>query len=726
MKFLFHFGFFGLIIVSKVFSKPSCSSEKNSKNMEETSCTNLGLSVLPVTDIPKNTAVLLLSYNNFKSLSTSMFKGFKDLIELEVTDNGMTNFDVDIALMIEELNLANNSLTKLPKVSLLSALTKLHLSHNQISTIQENAFTGLKSLTMLELQHNQINSLSEEVFMALPSLNHLDLSYNQLWHLPDRLLSSSENLVILYLSGNQLTDIPDNFFDDLDLGYVYLEKNPWNCNCALLYFKNWLEADEDRVYETSKEGPTKNQRSVICSDGTPLIDYSMDHCLIRTKGDTNVPPLTEKNFVPKKVVETELMAITLWTTAPVVTIKKEITTPTTKETTTLPTTTPTTQETTTLPTTTPTTQETTIFPTTTPTTQETIIFPTTKPTTQETTTLPTTTPTTQETTTLPTTTPTTQETTTLLTTTPTTQETTIFPTTTPTTQETIIFPTTKPTTQETTTLPTTTPTTQETTTLLTTTQTTQETIIFPTIKPTTQETTTLPTTTPTTQETTIFPTTKPTTQETTFTTTPTTQETTIFPNITPTTETIILESTWLTSLKATEKATTALNPTTLMMTTVVVEILTKEPSTLIGSTSDEIEKISMISPTTDPMLPPRISQVVAFGVDWLANVILEYCCLVHVIIYGLCILLLLVEMVVTMMCLLWIYCCNQDLLQWLPRIRLIRYSVRVPMNDEDILLVNNGAIESHFRDQSMDGVTKMLVLESHTRQQEIRYTSAIL
>ncbi|KAM4012015.1 platelet glycoprotein Ib alpha chain isoform 1-T3 [Anomaloglossus baeobatrachus] len=689
MNFLLGFGLFGLVVVSKVFSNPSCTTEKV-KNKEETSCTNLGLSVLPVTDIQKTTTVLLLSYNNFKSISTSMFKGFNNLVELEITDNGMTKFDIDIPLIIEELNLANNSLRKLPKVSQLSALTKLVLSNNQIVTIQEDAFMGLKRLTHLELQHNQINSLPEKVFMALPSLGHLDLSYNQLWHLPDRLLSYSENLNILYLSGNRLTEIPDNFFEDLEMSYVYLEKNPWNCNCALLYFKNWLEADEDRVYVTSKEGPTKNQRSVVCSDGTPLIDHDMDHCSIRTKGDINAPPITEKNSVPKKVAET--------------------TTPTIKESTTLPTTTPTIKESTTLPTTTPTIKESTTLPTMTPTIKESTTLPTTTPTSQKTTTLPTTSPTTQKTTTLPTTTPTTQKTTTLPTTPPTTQKTTTLPTTPPTTQKTTTLPTTPPTTQKTTTLPTT----QKTTTLPTTTPTTQKTTTLPTTTPTTQKTTTLPTTTPTTQKTTTLPT-----------TTPTTQKTTTLPTTMTTTETTILETT-RTKLKTMERSTTSYQ-TTLMMTTTMVGITTEEPNKITtGKTIEEREKASTMSPTIEPMLPPRSSRVAAFGVDWLANVILEYCCLLHVIIYGLCILLLLVEMILTLVCLLWIYCCNQDLIQWLPGIRLIRYSMRMPMSDEDILLVNNGAIESHFRDQSLSGVTKMLVLESNTRQQGVRYTSAIL
>ncbi|XP_066449932.1 platelet glycoprotein Ib alpha chain isoform X2 [Eleutherodactylus coqui] len=614
MNFFLPFGLFNLIGVHKVFSQTSCSTEKNfSKNKEETSCINLGLSILPLTDIPPTTAILILSSNNFKSLSTSSFKGLKALTELEATDNGMTSFEIDLPLMLEELNLANNTLKTLPKVSQLPSLTILQLSNNLISNIPDNAFKGLKKLTRLELQHNQIYSLHEEVFEDLRSLIRLDLSHNQLWMLPDHLLSNVENLEILYLSGNRLTNIPDQFFADLELTYVYLEKNPWHCDCALQYFKNWLEEDENRVYEISKDGPTKNQKSVVCHNGIPLIEYEMSHCSIRQKGDGNInsaPVNPGKTEAAIKAVPTQPLTTPLQTTTPLVTtelLKTE------KQTTQL--------------------RTTTHWPTTTSTTETTTILPTTTPTTETTTTLPTTTPTTETTTTLPTTTPTT----------------------------------------ETTTTPTT-----ETTTILESTRTTEF------LKP---------------------------------------------------------------SPRTTVRSTTTPYPTTLkMMTTTKVRITTEKPSTTLRimvttdvistsevPTSKERVKLSTMTATSEytqnlinTMLPARRSRATAAGIDWLAKFILEHCCLLHVIIYGLCILLLLVEMMITMACLLWVYCCNRDLLQWLPGIRLIRYSMRVPMSDEDILLVNNGAVESHFRDQSMVGVTKMLVLESHTQQREIRYTSAIL
>ncbi|XP_075715380.1 uncharacterized protein LOC142750285 [Rhinoderma darwinii] len=580
MNIILHYGLFTLVSISRVFSKPSCSSENNvSKNKEETSCINLGLTILPLTEIPKNTAILIMSSNKLKSISTSSFKGLKDLTELDVSDNELTSFEIDLPLMLEELNIANNTLKTLPKVSQLSSLTTLHIYNNLITAIPKTAFKGLKKLATLQLQHNSIVSLDEEVFNDLQSLKHLDLSYNQMWFVPDRLISGVMNLEILYLSGNRLTEIPDYFFGDLELNYVYLERNPWNCNCALVYFKNWLNEDEDRVYEISKEGPTKNQKSVVCSDGTPLIDYDMDHCLIR--GAVNIKGDVDINSIPSttKWGQTELMTTRSWTT--------------------------------------------TLFATTT-----------------------------------------------------------TYPTTLTMTTTEVRTTTEKP----------------STTVLL---------VVDTDIASTTSgRSSTL------------------------------TREASTMSEVTRTTEAL------KTSQRTMLGLITTAYPTTLRMTTTQVRTTTEEPSTTallvastdIASTTSEVRvETSMRSPSDKPteipvntIVPARSSRAAAVGMDWVAKVILEHCCLLHLIIYGLCILLMLVGMIITTMCLLWIYCCNQDLIEWLPGIRLIRYSMRMPMSDEDVLLVNNGALESQFRDQSMAGVTKMLVLNSHTRHQEIRYTSGIL
>ncbi|CAN2390300.1 fibrinolysis [Pristimantis euphronides] len=580
MNFLLHFGLFSLIAVDKVFSQTSCFSEKNlSKNKEETSCINLGLSILPLTDIPKNTAILILSFNNFKSLSTSSFKGFKDLTELEVPDNGMTSFEIDLPLNLEELNLANNTLKKLPEVSQLSSLITLQLSNNRISTLPENSFKGLKKMTRLELQHNRIDTLNEEVFDDLVSLIYLDLSYNQLWLLPDHLLSNTPYLEILYLSGNRLTHIPDDFFRDLELSFAYLDKNPWICNCALQYFKTWLE-EKDQVHEFTKDGPTKNQKIVVCTNGTPLIDYNTDHCSKSGKGDRDI---NSGPIQTKMSVQTEAMTTPLWTTTLLVT---------------------------------------------------TVFLKTEKQT--------------------------------------------------PPLRTTIRWPTS-----------------------------------------TIEATTVLPITT-TKKKTTIKATTI-------FSTTSTTQRSTMLES-TRTTESL------KTSPRATIRSTTTSYPTTLKMMTTTKEQSTTlhsvptmdTVSTSMVSTSDRVE-ISTMVPTDEysenpitTMLQTRSSRAAAVGIDWLLKVILEHCCLLHVIIYGLCIVLVLLEIIITTIGLLWIYCCNQELLQWLPRIRLIRYSMRVPTSDEEILLVNNGAVESHFREQSLAGVTKMLVLESNTQEHDITYTSGIL
>ncbi|OCT90717.1 hypothetical protein XELAEV_18019334mg [Xenopus laevis] len=274
------------LLVSRRACSPSCTTEKNVvKGKQETQCTHMGLTSIPLTDIPSNTAILVLKFNDIKSITTSTFKGLP-LLELDLSNNAMTSIKVDSALRLEELNLANNSFDHIPNLSLLTNLKKLILSNNQIISIDDTAFHSLQNLQELYLQHNQIDYLSEQLFERTQQLHTLDLSYNKLVSVPRHLISSTEILDKFYLTGNRLTEIPDNFFEGLDnLAYVYLDDNPFQCNCALENFKSWLEDNSFNIYTMKDGDTTQDEFSVVCTSPyqVPLLKFPMDHC--RNIGD---------------------------------------------------------------------------------------------------------------------------------------------------------------------------------------------------------------------------------------------------------------------------------------------------------------------------------------------------------------------------------------------------------------------------------------------------------
>uniref|UniRef100_A0A8C0V592 Glycoprotein Ib platelet subunit beta n=1 Tax=Cyanistes caeruleus TaxID=156563 RepID=A0A8C0V592_CYACU len=75
---------------------------------------------------------------------------------------------------------------------------------------------------------------------------------------------------IIHLGSNRLTSIPNGLFDNLrSLQVVYLQGNPWECTCDILYLRSWLQWQQNR----------SQYRDVRCSSpehlqGAPVLDPS--------------------------------------------------------------------------------------------------------------------------------------------------------------------------------------------------------------------------------------------------------------------------------------------------------------------------------------------------------------------------------------------------------------------------------------------------------------------
>ncbi|XP_041484451.1 insulin-like growth factor-binding protein complex acid labile subunit [Lytechinus variegatus] len=120
-------------------------------------------------------------------------------------------------------------------------LTKLDLSHNQISKINANTFIGAPQLGSIDLMYNNINTFSEfalngsenlqniflgrnyliaveeTTFQQAPALRRIDLSWNHLASLRNTIFQHLWNLEYLDLHENKLINLPTDIFTDQSL-----------------------------------------------------------------------------------------------------------------------------------------------------------------------------------------------------------------------------------------------------------------------------------------------------------------------------------------------------------------------------------------------------------------------------------------------------------------------------------------------------------------------------
>lgn len=267
-----------------------------------------------------NLIELKMAHNEYISyLHTRTFTGLKRLVRLDLSDCNL--FNIPDRIFIEQITLKEllcfqNNLRRIPgAIRGMENLTHIYLERNKIEAVAYNSLLGLGSLKYLNLQENRINVIHDQAFQDLVRLENfylndnllstlprlafqglsclkmLNLGGNQLINVSKTWFSDLVELEVLYLDRNQLVFIEEGTFENLTslitlhlnsnnlttlpfpvfqpiyfLGRLYLFRNPWECDCALEWLKEWMES-----YKLVRDIPCASPSSVAGLDLSEVV-----------------------------------------------------------------------------------------------------------------------------------------------------------------------------------------------------------------------------------------------------------------------------------------------------------------------------------------------------------------------------------------------------------------------------------------------------------------------
>eukprot|EP00062_Callorhinchus_milii_P019880 gi/632974919/ref/XP_007903941.1/ PREDICTED: protein ELFN1-like [Callorhinchus milii] len=175
-----------------------------------------------------------------------LIEGEKGFVWLAICSQNQPPYEAipqHINSTIVDLRLNENKIKSIQFSSLnrFGNLTDLNLTKNDISYIEDGAFSAQFNLRILQLGFNRLQNLTEGILRGLGRLEYLYLQANLIEIVSPNTFWECLSIINIDLSMNRLQRLESSTFTGLSKLYVCeLYSNPFYCSCDLLGFLKWL------------------------------------------------------------------------------------------------------------------------------------------------------------------------------------------------------------------------------------------------------------------------------------------------------------------------------------------------------------------------------------------------------------------------------------------------------------------------------------------------------
>lgn len=147
-------------------------------------------------------------------------------------------------------------------------LQELHLQHNSIEMLADQALVGLTSLALLDLSRNNLHTIGPASLRPLVSLQVL------------RITGEIEIFTFFGKTQNQLDGIAAAKLPFL----CPSADNPWRCDCALHWLRSWIDEEGQRLLSSA-------ERRMVCTEPPRLSHLSLVEVPLNSL--VCIPPLVQ-------------------------------------------------------------------------------------------------------------------------------------------------------------------------------------------------------------------------------------------------------------------------------------------------------------------------------------------------------------------------------------------------------------------------------------------------